>query len=197
MKKSKWGTCGNVFGRSIINNGMNNPKKIYFNFGDFTHKDWPFSGGFPIFSVFSKHQKKWPLNNKEVGYFILHEILHAMGGIYKCSPNFTEGHNTKKTKDMMSRSGDGTNHTLDPKNDDYWGHNNKTCPNMQDSVYFTPTSDTPFDPFEVTCIPKEKWKFTKHNYENIYDRGEGGDCFYARDDVEAPWEKEFGIFQRN
>ena len=197
MKKSKWGSCGNVFGRSIVNNGMNNPKKIYFNFGDFTHKDWPFSGGFPIFSVFSKHQKKYPLNNKEVGYFILHEILHAMGGIYKCSPNFTEGHNTKKTKDMMSRSGDGTNHTLDPKNDDYWGHNNKTCPNMQDSVYFTPTSDTPFDPFEVTCMPKEKWKFTKHNYENIYDRGEGGDCFYARDDVEAPWEEEFGIFQRN
>ena len=68
---------------------------------------------------------------------------------------------------------------------------------MQDSVYFTPTSDTPFDPFEVTCMPKEKWKFTKHKYENIYDRGEGKDCFYARDDVEAPWEDEFGIFQRN
>ena len=64
MKKSKWGTCGNVFGRSIINNGMNNPKKIYFNFGDFTHKDWPFSGGFPIFNVFSKHQKNGHLITK-------------------------------------------------------------------------------------------------------------------------------------
>ena len=58
MKKSKWGSCGNLFGRSIINNGMNNPKKIYFNFGDYSYKDFPFSGGFPIFSVFSKHQKK-------------------------------------------------------------------------------------------------------------------------------------------
>ncbi len=52
MKKSKWGSCGNVFGRSIVNNGFNNPKKIYFNFGGFTHKDWPFSGGFPFFNVF-------------------------------------------------------------------------------------------------------------------------------------------------
>ena len=97
----------------------------------------------------------------------------------------------------MSRSGDGTNHTLDPKNDDYWGHNNKTCPDMQDSVYFTPTSDTPFDPFEVTCMPKEKWKFTKHDYQNIEDRrGEGGQCFYARGDVNVPWKKELGIFKR-
>ena len=55
----------------------------------------------------------------------------------------------------MSNNGDGRNYSLDPKNDDYWGHNNKSCPDMQDSVYFTPTSDTPFDPFEVTCLPKK------------------------------------------
>ena len=201
MKKSKWGSCGNVFGRSIVNNGMNNPKKIYFNFGDYTHKDWPFSGGFPIFSVFSKHQKKWPLNNKEVGYFILHEVLHAMGGIFTCSPNFFEGHNTKNNKssgDMMSRHVGEGGRKLDPKNDDYWGHKNKTCPDMQDSVYFTPTSDTPFDPFEVTCLPKDKWKFTKHDYQNIEDRrGEGEQCFYARGDVNVPWKNELGIFKRN
>ena len=96
----------------------------------------------------------------------------------------------------MSRQGDGRNNTLDPKNDDYWGHENKNCPDMQDSVYFTPTSDTPFDPFEVTCLPKEKWKLTKHDYKNIEDRrGEGGMCFYARSDVIAPWETELGIFQ--
>ena len=200
MKKSKWGSCGNVFGRSIINNGFNNPKKIYFNFGGFTYKEWPFSGGFPSFNVFNRHQKKWPLNNDEVGYFILHEILHAMGGIFPCSPNFFEGHNTKNNKssgDMLSRHVGEGGRNLDPKNDDYWGHTNKNCPDMQDSVYFTPTSDTPFDPFEVVCLPKEKWKFTKHNYENIYARGEGDMCAYSRNDSTAPWEKELGIFQRN
>ncbi len=198
MKKSKWGSCANVFGRSIINSGMNNPKKIYFNFGDFSYKDWPFSGGFPIFNVFSKHQKKWPLNKKEVGYFILHEVLHAMGGIYTCSPNYIEGHNTKKTKDMMSRSGDGTNHTLDPKNDDYWGHDIESCPDMQDSVYFTPTSDTPFDPFEVTCLSKDKWKVTIQDYNKFEpEEGIGYQCFYARRDVTASWEDELEIYQEN
>ena len=196
LKKSKWGSCGNVFGRTIINSGFNNPKKIYLNFGDYSYKDWPYSGGFPIFNIFNKHQKKYPLKKNEFGYFVLHEALHAMGGIFTCSPKHFKGHNTKKTRDMMSKSGDGKNLTLDPKNDDYWGHNNKNCPDMQDSVYFTPTSDTPFDPFEVTCLPKEKWKLTKHDYKNFEDRrGEGGQCFYSRSDVTTLWEKELGIFQ--
>ena len=52
LKKSKWGSCGNVFGRTIVNAGFNNPKKIYYNFGDFSYKDWPYSGGFPIFNIF-------------------------------------------------------------------------------------------------------------------------------------------------
>ena len=96
----------------------------------------------------------------------------------------------------MSRSGDGRNLSIDPKNDDYWGHNNKTCPDMQDSVYFTPTSETPFDPFELACLPKEKWKITKHDYKNYHDRrGATYDCFYGRQDVTVPWEKELGIFQ--
>ena len=75
------------------------------------------------------------------------------------------------------------------------GHKNLSCPDLQDSVYFTPTSDTPFDPFEVTCLSKDKWKITKHDYKNFEDRrGIGYQCFYTRDDVTAPWEKEFGIY---
>ena len=194
LGKSKYGSCGNVFGRTIINAGFNNPKKIYFNFGDFSFKEWPYSGGFPIFNVFAKHRGN-KLNTKEFGYFVLHEGLHAMGGIFPCAPNFFEGHNTKETSDLMSRQGDGNNNTLDPKNDDYWGHNNKSCPDMQDSVYFTPTSDTPFDPFEVTCLPKEKWKLTKHDYKNIVEKFEGEGCFYTRRDVTAPLKKELGIFK--
>ena len=58
LKKSPSGTCGNVFERTIIRAGFNNPKKIYFNFGDYSFKEWPYSGGFPIFSIFNKHKKK-------------------------------------------------------------------------------------------------------------------------------------------
>jgi hypothetical protein len=45
-------------------------------------------------------------------------------------------------------------------------------------------------------LPKEKWKFTKHDYKNTKDiRGEGEMCFYKRRDVLAPWKEELGIFQ--
>ena len=77
-------------------------------------------------------------------------------------------------------------------NDDYWGHTNKNCPDLQDSVYFTPTSDTPYDPFEVICLPKEKWKVTKHNYEN-YTGTHFDQCFYRRNDANAPWQEELGV----
>ena len=194
MKKcaGRSGSCGNFFDRTIVNSGFNNPKKIYFNFGDYTYSEWPYSAGFPTFNIFGKHME-YKLKKSEFGYFALHEALHAMGGIFACSPKHFEGHNTRKTSDMMSREGDGKNLTLDPKNDDYWGHNNTSCPDLQDSVYFTPTSDTPYDPFELLCLPKEKWQLTKHDYKNFENRSM---CFYSRQDVTAPWEKELGIFQK-
>ena len=188
------GSCGNLAERTIINAGFNNPKKIYVNFGDYSYAEWPYSAGFPIFNIFSTASGS-RLNKSEVGYFLLHEALHSMGGIYSCSPKHVNGHNTNKSSDMMILQGDGRNMTLYPKNDDYWGHKNLSCPDLQDSVYFTPTSDTPFDPFEVTCLSKDKWKITKHDYKNFEDRrGIGYQCFYTRDDVTAPWEKEFGIY---
>ena len=192
----KW-SCGNIFGKSIVHGGFNDPKKIYVNFGDFAYKDWAYAAGYPIFNIFSKMAGN-PLRKSEVGYFILHEILHSMGGINYCSPNYMNGHNTKRTSDLMSSNGDGTNHTLDPNNDDYWGHDNKTCPDLQDSVFFTPTSDTPFSPFEVTCLPKEKWKITKHDYDknNLFEPGDS-DCFYGRTDIDVPWKKELGVIERN
>ena len=38
-------------------------------------------------------------------------------------------------------------------------------------------------------------KSTNRYYKNFEDRrGIGYQCFYTRDDVTAPWEKEFGIY---
>ena len=93
---------------------------------------------------------------------------------------------------MMARQVGAGSRKLDPKNDDYWGHSNKNCPDLQHSVYFTPTSDTPYDPFEVICLPKEKWKVTQHNYEN-YTGTRFDQCFYRRGDANAPWQQELGV----
>ena len=201
MEKCKW-SCGNVFGKSIIESGFDNPKKMYLNIGDFKSKLWHYSGGFPVFHVFTTYNKSIKLNKKEVGYFILHEGLHAMGGIYPCSPNFVRGHNTENNQssgDLMASQVDSEKITnLDPKNDDYWAHDNETCPDMQDSVYFTPTSDTPFDPFEVTCLPKDKWKISNKKFENLNKREPGDQCYYTRRDLSGPsWVKELGVINRN
>ena len=42
----------------------------------------------------------------------------------------------------MSRQVGQGERNLDPKNDDYWSHSNTSCPDMSDSVYFIPTSNT-------------------------------------------------------
>ena len=69
---------------------------------------------------------------------------------------------------------------------------------MQDSVYFTPTSDTPFDPFELTCVSKYKWIVSKLVFIKFEaEEGIGYQCFYARRDVTASWEDELGIYQEN
>jgi len=48
----------------------------------------------------------------------------------------------------------------------------------------------------VTCLSKDKWKVTEHDYKNYEDsRGDGYQCFYSRSDVTASWEKEIGIYQ--
>ena len=39
--------------------------------------------------------------------------------------------------------------------------------------------DTPYDPFEVLCLPKKKWKLTKYNYKNFLDK-KFPQCFYGK-----------------
>ena len=47
---------GNSIERTLINNGFNNPKKIYLNFAGFSNSEWPYSVGFPMFNIFQSHQ---------------------------------------------------------------------------------------------------------------------------------------------
>ena len=96
LRKSRSGSCGNVFGRTIINSGFNNPKKMYFNFGDYSFKEWPYSGGFPIFSIFNRQQKNTLLKKKIldilfytrhymqwVEFLVVHQIILNMYIIQK------------------------------------------------------------------------------------------------------------------
>tara|TARA_B110000305_G_C19353178_1_gene595361 strand:- start:3 stop:263 length:261 start_codon:yes stop_codon:yes gene_type:complete len=41
---------------ALIENGFNNPKKIYLNFAGFAYPAWPYSVGFSTFNIFESHQ---------------------------------------------------------------------------------------------------------------------------------------------
>ena len=45
-------------------------------------------------------------------------------------------------------------------------HGDPTCPDLKDSAYLTPTSDTPFDPIPIACALAQKVRGTPPgNYE--------------------------------
>ena len=91
---------------------------------------------------------------------------------------------------LIACEGDGTNHSLDPNNDDYYDHEIEHCPDIKDSVFLTPTSSNPYSPFEVLCLPKDKWEVTNKKLE-----GNPEGCFYSRNDVNVEWKDGIGIFK--
>ena len=62
-----------------------------------------------------------------------------------------------KGSDVLG-SGDVTT-KIDSKNDTYYKHGIEGCPDLADSIFLTPTSKNPWDPYEVFC-KKNVGKFT-------------------------------------
>lgn len=79
------------------------------------------------------------------GYFemtILHELLHLMGMVPECAPNFADGHVRDSSQDLMYYQYDGSYSPLytylDLHNNDYFGHANLDCPDLARSIYLDP-----------------------------------------------------------
>ena len=71
----------------------------------------------------------------------IHELLHGLGFAMPCTKGVTRG--------AHLNSG-----ILGPNLDRKLGkaiyeHGDPTCPDLKDSAYLTPTSDTPFDPIPI------------------------------------------------
>ena len=158
-------------------NGFNNPKKIYVNFSDINSNTYAFSAGYPYVNIWKKVKGK-KVEKKRMPTLFLHEIAHSMGAVFKCSPNVENGHIKGENNDLMNSN---SNNVLDKKNDDYYDHEISDCPDLIDSVYFTPTSNTPYDPFEWACLKRDDWKLT-----NKIFKYEGNTCFLSDDYVLGP-----------
>lgn len=71
---------------------------------------------------------------------IAHELIHAMGAVGACAPNYgRNGHVIDNPNDIMYDPPEGAafpaanNLLLDPGNDDYYDHGNGDCPDIKDS----------------------------------------------------------------
>jgi len=149
---------------------MKNPKKIYYNFADINHPTDGGEAGVPMGSSFLKNKH----NKSKKGKLItitLHELHHAQGGGFACVPGMGDnGHYSKKREGYQLSTGTSLGPT--------YIHKVEGCPELVDSVYLTPTSDQPYDPYELLCKKKLgkynhpkanigsncKWKFLYGNY---------------------------------
>ena len=140
---------------------MKNPKKIYYNFADINHPTDGGEAGVPMGSSFLKNKH----NKSKKGKLItitLHELHHAQGGGFACVPGMGDnGHYSKKREGFQLSTGTSLGPT--------YIHKVEGCPELVDSVYLTPTSDQPYDPYELLC----KKKLGKYNHSKA---GKGSYC---------------------
>ena len=121
-----------------------NVKKHYYNFADFNNVDGGEAGvGFG--TTFIRNSSNH--NDEQLVLVTLHEFHHSNGGGYNCVPGM--GGNVhyldRERNAQLNRS-----RKLGPT----YAHNKPDCPQLQDTVFLTPTSKTPYDPYEINCLFK-------------------------------------------
>jgi len=125
------------------NQKMNNPKKIYYNFVAMSSVDGG-EAGVGLGSTF--------INNKDTTEtetrvnITLHELHHAQGGGFACVPGVSSRTAHNLNQGLKTQLGHGT------KLGHPYLHKVENCPQLADSVYLTPTSKTPYDPYKITCL---------------------------------------------
>ena len=70
-------------------------------------------------------------------HIVLHEMMHGLGAVAPCAPNFTPigGGHVTTPNDLMFHTANGVAKTIDPGHDDYFGHSIPGCIDLQDSPY--------------------------------------------------------------
>ena len=152
----------------LFKQGFNNPKKVYAIFTGFKSKHGNSDGGEggPLFTIlYGPAIKSYGSRNMEI--IILHELFHTQGAAYGCGKRTYKGAHVKGS-DILG-SGDVST-SMDSKNNTYYKHSIEGCPDLADSIFLTPTSENPWDPYEVFC-KKNIGEFT---HEKFMAPGENG-----------------------
>ena len=135
--------------REVFRQGFNNPKKVYAIFSGFKTKHGNSHGGVggPLFTIlYGPAIKSYESENMEI--IILHELFHTQGAAYDCGKRTYDGAHVKGS-DVLGKN--KTTTIIDGKNDTYYKHSIEGCPDLSDSVFLTPTSESPWDPYQFWC----------------------------------------------
>ena len=132
---------------------MNNPKKLYFNYADINNVDGGEAG--VGYGTLYLRNKSVPTDERKL-LITLHELHHTQGGGYNCVPGMaSNGHYANQEPRVQLNSGRKLGAT--------YAHKFENCPQLMDTVYLTPTSSEPYDPYEVNCL----FKIGKYNHPKI------------------------------
>jgi hypothetical protein len=154
-------------------NYFTNPKKTYALFTGFKAKAGDHHGGSgspPITTIFTPAGMSFGVTEKDK--VILHELFHTQGAAYSCGKR-TDFVGHVKEPDVLAVN--TLYSIIDSKNDTYYLHGIKDCPDLSKSVYLTPTAEDSWDPYSVYCL-KKTGNFTKF----INSRIHSADCQVIR-----------------
>jgi hypothetical protein len=153
-------------------NYFNNPKKTYALFTGFKAKAGDHHGGsgsVPITTIFTPAGMSFGVTEKDK--VILHELFHTQGASYPCGKRTYDGAHVKEPDVLAVNT---LYPIIDSKNDTYYLHGIKDCPDLSKSVYLTPTAEDSWDPYSVYCLNKTG-NFVKNIFGHMI-----GDCHWIK-----------------
>ena len=139
--------------------GQKNVKKHYYNFADFNNVDGG-EAGVGYGTTYLKNNSNGGNENKIL--VTLHELHHSMGGGYNCVPGMNDNvhYTNRESVAQLNRS---------RKLGSTYAHKKPDCPQLQDVVFLTPTSKTPYDPYEINCL-FNLGKYTNKKIMKVIDK---------------------------
>ena len=156
--------------------GFNNKKKTYFFWTDADKGEHGGDAGVGIGGIFVKINNRSGdvmKHEKDFLHINLHELLHTKLMGIRCMNGMKKIHYTNQQDDKSGHQlsyGTKLNRNL-------YTHNIEGCPQLIDSVYLTPTSKDPYNPYEIMC-ERNLGKYTHPKLVKIMQEAEKKNKWY-------------------
>ena len=165
----------------LTKNGFDNPKKVYLSFTDAASGDGGQMGVHHGYIFIGRAGSQYP-------QIIIHEMMHGLGFSLPCTKGDQNGHMGKGILSYDSKL---------KLPSSLYDSKDKTCPDLKDSVYLTPTSDTPYDPLPIACAMGQKSRGTppgnfvippRYTHKKLHKKHKNEWCTYKLNEyAQADW----------